>query len=219
MQFVHIIIFPLLIFVFSFLLQKWMDKNAFSNFYKLYFIGIVSGIIIHLIMSIFNPIFDSKPHHMIIFFKSLFIDGILFSVLLTVTLYFVIDFFCDISLNLDWPMTSLLSLAYISGIYTVFNIIQALSINFPDSFLFYFSYIPFLLLISIVIGFGIPRYLDAYDLIEKIIWGAFTVGIPSVCFTLYSYLRFYNYAEHYLFILPFIGIAAVFELKEFKDFR
>jgi hypothetical protein len=116
-------------------------------------------------------------------------------------------------------MTSFLAVSYIAGIYTVINIIQAFSTDYPGSFLIYISLIPFLLLVAMIIGFGIPKYLDAYDLIEKIIWGCFSIGLPAICFTVYAYLRFYNYPEHYLFIIPFAGIASLFEIKEFKYFR
>jgi hypothetical protein len=219
MQFLHIIIVPLLIFILSLFLQNWTDKNSFSAFYKIFFIGIIAGIIINLILAIFQPIFAGKPHHMTVFYKSLFIDGFLFTSIFIVSFYLVLDFFCDISISLDWPMTSILSIAYLGGIFTVINIIEAFSIRFPDSILYYFSMIPFLLLISMITGFGIPKYLDAYGINEKILWGLFTIGIPFICFIIYSYLRFYNYIEYYLFIIPFGCLAAVFEFREFKYFR
>ena len=219
MQFAHIMFIPGLFFISSLVLQRWMEKNAFTNIIKLYLIGIAAGLVIDLILSLFNPIFDSKPHHMTIFLKSIIIDGFLFSSLIIVSLYFAIDFFCDISINLDWSMTSLLSASYIFGIYTVVDILQAFSVNYPGNFFQYLSLIPFLLTVSLIIGFGIPKYMDSFGIAEKIIWAVFTIVIPAVLFTVYSYLKFYNYIEQYLIIIPFISLALIFEIKDFKYFR
>jgi len=72
---------------------------------------------------------------------------------------------------------------------------------------------------SMIIGIGLPHFIDSYEILKKILWGKFTIGILTVSITLYSYLRFYDYYEHYFFVAVFAAMAVFFEIFDFRLFR
>ena len=219
MQVLHFTIIPSVALIFSIILQYWLTKKEFVQYFKMYLLGLIAGILIFIIFSFFNTFFLRSAHHLTIFFKSLFIDGLLFSVLICVSLYFIYVFLVQIILTATWSMTSILSFAYLSGIYTTIHIIQSISGNFPNSPVVYISFISFLFFISLILGIGIPHFFDSYEMYKKILWAMFSIGILAVSFLIYSYLIFYNYYLHYFFIAAFVILLIFFEKFDFKYFR
>lgn len=219
MQFVHFVILPFIIFIFSIVLHYWLDQKEFNQFLKIYFLGIAAGLIITIIQSIFKFTFTYSANYISILLKSLFFDGAFVSLFIIVTLYFIFDKILGIQLTINWSLTSIMIFSYISGIYTVININEVLGGSYPESLFIYFSFFPYILFITLVLGIGIPNYIDSYDLLDKVLWAAFSIGITLIISALYSYLRYYNFWEHYLIAVFFIVIAVFFEIYDFRDFR
>lgn len=219
MQFVHFVILPFIIFIFSVVLHYWLDQKEFNQFLKMYFLGIAAGLIITIIQSVFKFTFTYSANYISILLKSLFFDGVFVSLFIIVTLYFIFDKILGIQLTINWSLTSIMIFSYISGIYTVININEVLAGSYPETLFIYFSFFPYILFITLVLGIGIPNYIDSYDLLDKVLWAVFSIGITLIVSAIYSYLRFYNFWEHYLIAVLFIVIAIFFEIYDFRDFR
>ncbi|MBN2544395.1 MAG: hypothetical protein JXB50_01275 [Spirochaetes bacterium] len=219
MQFVHFVIMPFVIFIFSIVLHYWLDQKEFNQFLKIYFFGIAAGIIIAFVHSFFKFTFIYSANYISILIKSLFFDGIFVSLFMIFTLYIIFDKILGIQLTINWSLTSIMIFSFVSGIYSVINIREVFTNSYPESLFIYFSFFPYLFFITLVLGLGIPNYIDSYDLFNKVLWAAFTIGITVVVSMLYNFLRFYNFWEHYLIAVPFIVIAVFFEIIDFKDFR
>jgi len=219
LQFVHFVILPFIIFIFSVVLHYWLDQKEFNQFLKMYFLGIAAGLIITIIQSVFKFTFTYSANYISILLKSLFFDGVFVSLFIIVTLYFIFDKILGIQLTINWSLTSIMIFSYISGIYTVININEVLAGSYPETLFIYFSFFPYILFITLVLGIGIPNYIDSYDLLDKVLWAVFSIGITLIVSAIYSYLRFYNFWEHYLIAVLFIVIAIFFEIYDFRDFR
>jgi hypothetical protein len=219
MIFLNLIIVPLLIAILSVYLQSHLEKDEFINFFKVLFIGLVAGVILNIVTGFFTPLFEGKANFIVIGLKSLFIDGVLFSAIIVITFYFVLDFFVDMGIRIDWAMTTIFSVGYLGGIYTVLNIVETCNKNFPANPLMYLSFFSVLIIVSIVIGYGIPRYLDSYDTKDKSTWVLFTIGIPALCFMFYSFFKFYDMIFQYIFVIILIPVVIIFEKNEFELFR
>jgi len=213
------VILPFIIFIFSVVLHYWLDQKEFNQFLKMYFLGIAAGLIITIIQSVFKFTFTYSANYISILLKSLFFDGVFVSLFIIVTLYFIFDKILGIQLTINWSLTSIMIFSYISGIYTVININEVLAGSYPETLFIYFSFFPYILFITLVLGIGIPNYIDSYDLLDKVLWAVFSIGITLIVSAIYSYLRFYNFWEHYLIAVLFIVIAIFFEIYDFRDFR
>ena len=216
---VHFIIMPLIIFGFSLLLQNWVGKSEFAQFYKMFAIGIAAGIIIHFIFSIISPFFLGKSHFITVLIKSIFIDGLLFSLLLLVSLHFAIEFFLDISLSFNWSMTAVVTFGYIGGIFTFLNIMQGFSGEVPGTLLEYIPYLSVILIVSILTGFFLPKYSDSFELWKKIIWAIIIILISTVLFGGLCFAKFYNFYEQYFIIVLLVPVLVIFEIADFRTFR
>ena len=219
MPFLHLTILPSIIIILSIILCNWLKKEQFLQYFKIYLLGILAGIIICIVFSFFKTIFAGSAHHLTILIKSLLIDGLLFSVLFSISLYFIFNFILDVKLTSTWSITSIMIFAYLGGIYTLLNIVGTFTRDHPDNSLIYFSFIAFLLYISIISGMGFCKFFDSYKIINKVLWAILFIGILSLSFAIYNYLMFYNYYEHYFFIAVFIIISIFFEIFDFKLFR
>jgi hypothetical protein len=211
MIFLNFIIIPVLLFLLSVFIQRWFDKDEFINYFKIILVGIVAGIIINIIFGIINIFLAGRANHLTVFFKSLFIDGILFTLILSLSFLFVLDFFLDMHIILDWFKGTVFAAAYLGGIFLVTNIVDSFTGNYPASVLIYLSKIPFLCLITLILGFGIPKFMDAYELVEKILYSISTLVIIIICFTIFNYLNFYDYIYQYLFSIPLIIMLFLFK--------
>jgi len=167
----------------------------------------------------FNPIFENKAHHFTIFMKSLFIDGILFSVIVIISFYILLDFLSNISSNLNWLWSTLFFLGYILGIFSIINAIDSYYCYYPNSPLFYLSFISFILLISFITGLGIYLFNETYNLIIKILIASFTILFVAILSMIFNYLKFYDYYEYLYFIIPAVIFSIIFEFKEFRYIR
>ncbi|OHD16953.1 MAG: hypothetical protein A2086_13780 [Spirochaetes bacterium GWD1_27_9] len=219
MQFFQIIFIPLVIFLFSLFIQNILSKENFFEFFKMFAFGIIAGLIINFVTSFFNPIFMFKANYFTIFIKSFLIDGLLFSLLFAVSFYFVLDIFCYIDTDFNFSITSILSFAYLCGIFIVLNIVSVFSKSYLENI---FSYLPFLsvlIIVSLIVGFGYPNFINSKILLTKISWGIFTVGLSLLVFGIYWYLRFFNFIEYYIFIAIALTLIFVFEKFEFNNFR
>lgn len=219
MQFLNIVIVPSFILILSVILQFWISGKEFSDYYKLFVFGILSGIAILVINSFLKFIYEGSAHHLTIFLKVLLIDGFLFSGLICIGLFFIYTKFMDLTITSTWSMTTVMTFSYIAGIMTSINFYQSINGIYPNSPLIYFSLFSFLIFISMIIGIGLPQFIDSYEISKKILWGIFTIGILTISITIYSYLRFYDYYEHYFFIAVFAIMAVFFEIFDFKMFR
>jgi hypothetical protein len=219
MQFLHITLLPSVIFILSIVLQFWFNKDEFFEFYKLYFLGIAAGIVFLIVSSFFNGIFAYSANHTTVFLRSLIIDGFLFTGIFCTAIYFIFDLLVKHSMTSTWSLTSILCFSYVSGLYTSINISGALNNVYPTNILLYISLFALMIFISLILGIGLPNFMDAYDLFKKILWGIFTIGIIMIVLTAYNYLLFYNYSYHYLIILVTGVFLVFFEVHDFKLFR
>lgn len=219
MPFVHITLLPFITVIFLIYLHNLLSEKEFIQYLKIFACGLLIGLVINIIFAIINYIFLYSAHHLTIFLKSLFFDGLLFSVIVCVTIYLIYNNIVDIKLTSNWAISSIMSFSYISGIYTVTNIAETLSKKYPDTLLMYFSIIPFIIFISLILGLGTQNYFDSYLLLNKILWSAFTISSLTASLMIYNYLRFYNYNEHYFVIIIFTILFIVFEIREFSYFR
>ena len=219
MQFIHFVIFPLLILSFSILLQNWLNKEEFIQYYKLYFLGIIIGFIILFILKFINPFFYGAIKYYTILLKTFFINGILFTLFTTLILITFFQIKQNIKFINSWSLTSILSFSYLSGIYTVINIQECFTDNFPDYLIYYLVFIPFILFNSMILGFGIYRFYYDFEIYKKILWIILTTLILVSSFTGFYFLIFYNFYYKYIFTLLFIGLYIIFEINDFKSFR
>jgi len=219
MAFLHIFILPLIIFLFSLFLQKWFDKDEFYYFFLIFFVGLLAGIVFSIILGIVDSFYIGTANHFSIFFKSLIFNGIIFTIFIFFTFHLTLDFFLDMSIKLDWSNTTIYSFSFLSGIFTVIHFFQAISKESPANPLVYFSFIPLLIIVSIIIGFGLPKFLNSYYLNDKIKWASLILGITSISLTVYFYLKFYDYLYQYLLLLVSGAFIYYFEKLEFKKFR
>ncbi len=219
MPFLHFFIFPLTFFVIMIILQQWINDEEFSQMFKLYGIGLLVGLGIKIFFSFFSPIFDGKAHHFIIFIKSLLFDGLLFSIIIIVSFYILIDFLSDLSISQNWFWLTFFFLSYIFGIFTTINAIESYNSFYPNSPLFYLCFIPFIILISFMAGLGIFLFMENYNIILKVVIAFLTILFVSIFFMVFSYLRFYDYYEYFYFLIPFTIFAIIFEIKEFRHIR
>lgn len=109
--------------------------------------------------------------------------------------------------------------SFICGIFTSINFIEAVSNNYPDYLTYYLPFLSYIILISIIIGFGYFKYVKAYDLYLKIFWISIAAIIFIVISSIYQYLKFYNSLYQYLIIFPAGILFFIFEIFDFKYFR
>jgi len=219
LPFIHSILFPAIIFIISIILHYWLDQKEFKQFIKIFFIGIAAGIIITVFQDAVKGLYMYSSNPVSVLIKSFLYDGIFISLFIIISLYFLFDKVLGIQLTINWSLTSIIIFSYICGIYTVINIAQVHDKLYPENFLFYFSYLPYICFITLILGLGIPNFIDAYNLLNKILWAVFTIGITIIASALYNFYVYYNYLEHYLIIIPFAAAAFAFEMLDFKDFR
>jgi hypothetical protein len=219
LQFIHFIILPLFILGFSIILQNWLNREEFIQYFKLYFIGLLIGIIILIILNFTNPIFYGAAKYYTILLKTLFTKGLLFTIftLVLLLLYFHIN--DNIKFTNCWSLTSIISFSFLSGIYTVINIQECLTDNFPDYLTFYLIFIPLIFFASLILGLGIYRFFYHFEVYIKILWLILIVFILIISFAGYYFLTFYNFYYKYIYILLFLGIYLIFEFNDFKSFR
>ncbi|MBN1216204.1 MAG: hypothetical protein JXA99_12285 [Candidatus Lokiarchaeota archaeon] len=219
MQFIHFIILPSLILSFSILLQNWLNKEEFIQYYKLYFMGIVIGLLILFIFKFINPFFYGAAKYLTILLKTLFVNGIFFTLFTVIILFSFFYIGQNIKHSGSWSLTSILSFSYISGIYTMINIQECNNGNYPDYIIHYFSFIPLILFASLILGAGLYRIIYHFEIYLKILWSILIILILIISFTSYYFLTFYNYYYKYIFLLLFSGMYVIFELTDFKSFR
>ncbi len=218
MPFLHFSLVPSIVIILSIFMQSWISKDEFIDFFKIYAFGVLTGILVSIIFFFINKIFINSANYIILLLKSLFIDGLLFSIIISVCFYFILKLFVS-SMSFSWFFASLLSFSFLCGIFSAINIIECFSHDYPNNPLNYLPYISLLLFISMFSGFGFPKFSDAFDLFKKILWAGLCILVLSVCFGFYKYLGYYNNLYQYLFILPLIVIAVIFDRFEFKYIR
>lgn len=219
MPFIHFALMPSIFIILSITLHYWLDQKEFNQYFKIFFLGLAFGFIIIFLNFILKSLYIHSAHFLTILLKSLFIDGILFSVLLAVSLYFIFDRVLGIQLTITWSLTSIMIFSYLLGAFSVINTVEILTDLYPDTLLFYFCYLPMILLVTLILGFGIPKFMDELDLLYKIIWAVFSIGIPIIIFAFFYIMKFYNNPLIYLINIPFIAAAVLFEIYDFKQFR
>ncbi len=219
LQFIHFIILPLMVFIFSVLLQKSFNRDEFIQYYKVYLLGLIAGLLILFIFHLIDPVFYQSAHYFTILIKSIFVYGILFTLLTVVVLLTFFHFGKNIKHSDSWSLVSILSFSYISGIYTIINIYESNTGNNPDYLIHYFAFIPFLLFVSLIIGLGLYNYINEYRIYLKIIWVFITIVIIILSFSSYYFLIFYNFIYQYIYLLLFVGLYMIFEFNDFKAFR
>ena len=80
---------PVIIFISTVFLQSWLSKNEFIEIYKIYFIGIIIGLVTSLLSYILSPIYFYSAYKLTILIKTIIIDGLLFIVVIGVSLYYI----------------------------------------------------------------------------------------------------------------------------------
>ncbi len=219
MQFVHFIILPLLVLGFSILLQNWLNREEFIQYYKLYFLGLIVGLLIIFIFKIINPFFYGAAKYLTILIKTISVNGIFFTLFSVIILFSFFHIGKNIKFTDSWSLTSLLSFSYISGIYTVINIQECNTETYPDYIIHYLAFIPLILFVSLILGAGLYRMIYHFTIFIKILWATLTILVLILSFTGYYFLTFYNYDYKFIFLLLFIGLYIIFELYDFKSFR
>lgn len=219
MQFIHFIILPLIVITYSILLQKCFTKDEFIQYYKVYFLGLIAGLLILFILSFIEPFFYYSAHYFTILIKSIFVYGIIFTLFTAIALLIFFHLGKNVKHSNSWSLVSTLSFSYISGIYTIINILECNTGNYPDYLIHYFVFIPFLLFVSIIIGLGLYNYINDYGIFKKIIWIIITIVITISSFSAYYFLTFYNLIYQYIYLLLFLGLFLIFEFNDFRAFR
>ena len=138
MQFIHFIILPLMVFIFSILLQKCFNRDEFIQYYKVYLLGLIAGLLILFIFHFIDPFFYGAAHYFTILIKSIFVYGILFTLFTAIALLTFFHLGKNIRHTDSWSLVSILSFSYISGIYTIINIYECNTGNYPDYLIHYF---------------------------------------------------------------------------------
>jgi hypothetical protein len=119
----------------------------------------------------------------------------------------------------SWSDGSIVSLFFVTGVYLVVNIFKMFSNEYYYGFMNYFSFIPYLFLISLILGLSFKMFFDSFEIYQKILWGLFAVVILTMISAFYYFFSFYNHIIKYLIIVPFIIIFIFFEFIDFRYFR
>jgi MFS family permease len=210
---------PSIVIIISIILQKWLDKDEFIEFFKIYGIGLVTGILLSIIFGIINNFFKFKVHYLTIILKAMFLDGLLFSLIICVSFFYINKLFMKLNSSLSWINASIYSFAFVSGIYSIINIVQSMNRDYPDNPFYYIPFLSLIFFVSILIGLLGPKFLDEYSLLKKILWAALLIISLTLTFSIFYFLNFYNYIYIYLFIVPFGVLVVFFEINEFRYFR
>lgn len=218
MELFHILIIPLVLIFISFLLQEAMVKDDFFQFFKLFFMGIVSGLAINFVISSIDRLYETRANFMTILIKSSLFDGLLFAILLIVSFYIVIEYFSDITVTLDWSSCTVFAFSYFCGVYTTKHLFEILRGELPHSMTLYLSLFCFLFFIAMIVGFALPKFKEASDNIGKALWAAPTLLLSAAAFSAYSFLTFYGYAWHLAAIGAFAVLFVVFFIVDFKSY-
>jgi MFS family permease len=210
---------PSIVIIISIILQKWLDKDEFIEFFKIYGIGLVTGILLSIIFGIINNFFKFKVHYLTIILKAMFLDGLLFSLIICVSFFYINKLFMKLNSSLSWINASIYSFAFISGTYSIINIVQSMNRDYPDNPLYYIPFFSLIFFVSMLIGLLGPKFLEEYDLLKKILWAVLLITSLTLTFSVFYFLNFYNYIYIYLFIVPFGVLVVFFEINEFRYFR
>jgi hypothetical protein len=202
----------------SIILHDLFNQKEFTYFIKIYFFGLIAGIILSLIYGFLNQFFVGKAAHFTILLKSLFIDGILLTLLISGSLYYILNFILDLSASSSWSISTIMIFTYLSGVFTVSNIFESLNNNYFNNLLDFLTFLSLLLFVSMILGFGLPNFIDAYELFKKILWCFFVISILIVSFGFYYYEKFYFSNLQYYIIIPSIILTGIFGYFDFKYF-
>lgn len=219
MQILSFLFIPLFFILVSIYIQLWMDKDEFSQVFKMLGFGILFGIIINFILSLINSFYHLKANVISILLKSLFFDGILVSILIVITFFIIIELLMDVSTQSVWSVSSIMAFGYISGYLLVTNIVGGFNKQYPDSVFIYFSHIALLIFMSIALGFSYSKFSDSFSTVAKIIWFISIILILSMFFGVFKILSFFNLSYIYFFIIPFVAVTILFEIFDFRDYR
>lgn len=219
MYFIHLLLMPVIFFIISIFLQNWLSKNEFIEIYKIYFLGIAIGLVTSLISYLLSPIYFYSAYKLTIFLKSIFIDGLLFIMVIGVSLYYIFRYIIKLNISPNFSFLTIMIFSFICGLYTFINFTEAISNNYPDYLSNYLPFLSYIILISIIIGFGYFKYLEAYDTYLKIFWVLIAAILFIVISSIYQYLKFYNSLYQYLLIFPAGILFFIFEVFDFRYFR
>jgi len=149
----------------------------------------------------------------------MFLDGLLFSLIICVSFFYINKLFMKLNSSLSWINASIYSFAFISGTYSIINIVQSMNRDYPDNPLYYIPFFSLIFFVSMLIGLLGPKFLEEYDLLKKILWAVLLITSLTLTFSVFYFLNFYNYIYIYLFIVPFGVLVVFFEINEFRYFR
>lgn len=219
MLFFHISIVPIVFFIFTLFFHKWLDQKEFNQAIKIFFIGLLEGLTILIFNKISNFIFKYSANPLSIFIKCTILDGIIFSLITILFLYFSIVHILGIQITVTWSLTSVMIYSFLSGVYSLINFFEAVKGFYPNSVIYYLYLFSYLFLISIILGFGIPNFLDSLEWHDKILWLLFSFGLIFLLSTFFSFFKFYESKWLLLLPLAFIITFIFFDIYDFKYFR
>lgn len=219
MHLLHVVIVPLLFSMIVFYLHKKIESDWLVDIFRFFGFGIIFGFIINLIQSFVNSFFTGIAYPSTIIYKLILNYGLFFLPLLFISFYFIVTYLSKTGSKLSWTSNFSFCLSYLCGIFSFINMIQVIDKDIPSSFLFYLSYIPFILFVALCFSFLSLKYFDSVVLKDKIIFIILTFLSLLVVLVSYNYLAFYGYFLQYLFIFLFIVLAFIFDFFEFKYFR
>lgn len=219
MGFLHVFLIPSIFFICSIIFHLWIDQKEFNQMMKIFSMGIASGLIMRFFYGISDIFFRFAAKPTSIILKSFIFDGLIFSIIIIFSLYIIFYYILGIQLTVTWSLTSIMIFAFLSGFYSIINMLESLKSIHPNSVFYYFYFFSYLLTVSIILGFGIPNYLDSTEFFEKFLWAFFSFGLTILISTLFAYFKFYQSIWQLLIVVMFIITAALFEFFDFKDFR
>jgi len=215
----NMVIYPLLFFTLTVILQKWLDKSSFSEAYKFFGFGVIFGIVLNFIFSIINSFFHLKANVGLILFKTIVFDGLLYTFFIIAVFHLIYELFADFSSSAGWSIQSILVFSFYSGIISVSNIFSSINNNYPETLL---SYIPLLfscLLVSISFGFFYMKFSESFGSVEKYLWAGAALATLSAIHFFYAFTSFYKLTFLYFIVVPASAIVVVFEIFDFNRFR
>jgi len=210
---------PVIFFIVSIFLQSWLSKNEFIHIYKMLIFGIAAGALISILTELLSSIYFYSAYQLTILLKSIFIDGLLYIVIISASLYYIFNYLIKTSISANYSLISIMVFSFICGIFTFINFKEAASNIYPDYLFNYFSFLSYILLISFIIGFGYFKYVETYGIYIKIFWIFLTIILFITVSVFFNYYKFYNSIFQYLLIIPAAVAYFFFEIFEFRYFR
>lgn len=217
MQILSLVVIPLFFVMMALYFQFWIKADDFKAIFVFFLWGVLFSILYNCIFSIVNTPFIDKVATSTVIIRCIFVDGLFFASLFTLSFFGVCKIY-DIDSNNLWTKSFLICFGFVCGALMINHVLSFMQCQYIDNLLLYVPYLLCYVTICIVCGFSYHKIKESIEWYIKLIYVISGILINGLLIASYSYLLFLRTSWIYILCVVYVAAIVMFYFLDYNQY-